>query len=137
MELPIQNSSTSAKVSLSFDLNALPFRGCEVQQKFNNNQSYQKRFVWLNYETKTIHMSQHMTKERRHKEASLCDVTSVVAGPPVKKKTQFNESNGDYCLTVNFKRGGGIDLLFKTREDRDIWYSTLLNIVAELDKSKL
>lgn len=44
------------------------------------------RFVWINHETKTIHMSQYMTKERRHKEASLCDVTSIVAGPPVKKK---------------------------------------------------
>jgi hypothetical protein len=134
--LPVQNSL--ARINLAFDLNALPFKGCEVHQKFNNNQSYQKRFVWLNYDTKTIHMSQHMTKERRHKEASLCDVTSVVAGPPVKKKTQFNDTNSsDYCLTVNFKRGGGIDLLFKTKEERDGWYSTLLNIVAELDKRKV
>lgn len=94
------------------------------------------RFVWINHETKTIHMSQYMTKERRHKEASLCDVTSIVAGPPVKKKNQFNDNSSDLCLTVNFKRGGGIDLQFKTKEDRDSWFSTLLNIEAELEQKK-
>ncbi len=82
-------------------------------------------------------MSQYMTKERRHKEASLTDVTSVVAGPPVKRKTQFADNLNDLCLTVNFKRGGGIDLQFKTKEDRDSWYSTLLNIVAEFDRNKM
>jgi hypothetical protein len=68
-------------------------------QKFTNKSSYDKRyyvlpteiirlyipdaailehrFVWINLKTRTIHMSQHMTKERRHKEASLNDVTSV------------------------------------------------------------
>ena len=78
-------------------------------------------------------MSQHMTKERRHKEASLSDVTSVVAGPPAKKKADTVENVSDLCLTVNFKRGGGIDLQFKCKEDRDVWYNTLLHIVSEFD----
>jgi enolase len=94
--------------------------------------------VWLNSSTRTIHMSQHMTKERRHKEASLADVTSVVSGPPAKSKGNTgNEILGDLCLTVNFKRGGGIDLQFKSREERDSWYNTLLKIVAEFDRNKI
>jgi enolase len=79
-----------------------------------------------------------MTKERRHKEASLADVTSVVSGPPAKSKGNTgNEILGDLCLTVNFKRGGGIDLQFKSREERDSWYNTLLKIVAEFDRNKI
>jgi hypothetical protein len=71
-----------------------------------------------------------MSKERRHKEASLMDVTSIVAGPPIKKKPG-SENMHDTCLTVNFKRGGGIDLQFANREIRDIWYESLLHIVSE------
>mmetsp|Transcript_17896 Transcript_17896/g.29928 ORF Transcript_17896/g.29928 Transcript_17896/m.29928 type:complete len:206 (+) Transcript_17896:87-704(+) len=119
--------------SIYYDQNLAPFTGCEVLQKFNNNTAYNKRFVWLNSQSRTIHMSQHMTKERRHKEASLSDVTSVVAGPPAKKKAEAVENVSDMCLTVNFKRGGGIDLQFKTKEDRDVWYNTLLHIVSEFD----
>jgi hypothetical protein len=119
--------------AIYYDQNLPPFVGCEVLQKFNNNTAYNKRFVWLNSNTRTIHMSQHMTKERRHKEASLSDVTSVVAGPPAKKKAEAVENVTDLCLTVNFKRGGGIDLQFKTKEERDVWYNTLLHIVSEFD----
>lgn len=119
--------------TIYYDQNLAPFTGCEVLQKFNNNTGYNKRFVWLNSTSRTIHMSQHMTKERRHKEASLSDVTSVVAGPPAKKKAETEENFSDLCLTVNFKRGGGIDLQFKTKEDRDVWFNTLLHIVSEFD----
>ena len=79
-------------------------------------------------------MSQHMTKERRHKEASLSDVTSVVAGPPAKRKMEGIVNESDLCLTVNFKRGGGIDLEFKSKEERDCWYNTMLHIVSEFDE---
>mmetsp|Transcript_13580 Transcript_13580/g.20382 ORF Transcript_13580/g.20382 Transcript_13580/m.20382 type:complete len:200 (-) Transcript_13580:161-760(-) len=130
-------SVQSTEPKLAYDPNALPFKGCEVLQKFNNNQSYTKRYVWLNNSSRTIHMSQHMTKERRHKEASLADVTSVVAGPPVKKKPEADCGIADLCLTVNFKRGGGIDLQFKSKEERDSWYDTLLGIVAEIDRNKV
>lgn len=33
------------------------------------------------------------------------------------------------CLTINFKRGGGIDLMLKTEPERDNWYSVLTKIV--------
>ena len=129
-----KTKSPSHNNAMFYDQNLPPFAGCEVLQKFNNNTAYNKRFVWLNSASRTIHMSQHMTKERRHKEASLSDVTSVVAGPPAKKKAEAVENVSDMCLTVNFKRGGGIDLQFKTKEERDIWYNTLLHIVSEFDQ---
>jgi hypothetical protein len=119
----------------SSTITSLIQRGCVFY--FENFALTKFRFVWLNSTSRTIHMSIHMTKERRHKEASLADVTSVVAGPPVKKKTQSTtDTTGELCLTVNFKRGGGIDLQFKSREDRDMWYRTLLSIVAEVDQGK-
>lgn len=76
-------------------------------------------------------MSQYMTKDRRHKEASLSDVTSVVAGPPSKSKRAGGEPEG-LCLTVNFKRGGGIDLLFQSEQERNVWFTTLKKIVVKL-----
>ena len=63
-----------------FDLNSSIFVGCEVEQKFTSKLSYEPKFVWVNAHTRTIHMSQYMTKERRHKEASLEDVTSIEIG---------------------------------------------------------
>lgn len=84
--------------------------------------------MWLNAHTKTIHMSQHMSKERRHKEASLTDVISVVAGEPVKRRAS-DTCLKDTCLTINFRRGGGIDLQFTSQEQRDIWYDALCTVV--------
>lgn len=93
------------------------------------------RFVWLNAVTGTIHMSQHMSKDRRHREANLADVTDVVAGPPMKRKQIEGEDESIYlknCLTINFKKGGGIDLQFKSEEERDEWLDALTKILQQL-----
>lgn len=75
-----------------------------MEQKFTNKSSYDTRFIWVSLDARTIHMSQYMTKDRRHKEASLADVTSVVAGPPTKVSlpTTFLELlyNNAYVCTV-------------------------------------
>ena len=83
-------------------------------------------------------MSEHMNKNRRHKEASLTNVTSIVPGQPVKKKrrsiSQQGESDNDdfsTCLTINFKRGGGVDFQFKSTQERDHWYENLTKIVQQ------
>lgn len=34
-------------------------------------------------------------------------------------------------LSVLFVRGGGIDLRFQSKEDRDLWYSTLRRLVTQ------
>jgi len=36
----------------------------------------------------------------------------------------------ELCLTVQFKNGGGIDLKFKTNEERQRWASYLSKIVG-------
>ena len=52
-----------------------PFVGTLVELKFTSKSGYEDKFVWLNSTSRTIHMSQHTTKEKRHKEASLADVS--------------------------------------------------------------
>ncbi len=108
-----------------------PFAGIELELKFTSKSSYEKKFVWLNSYSHTIHMSLTPVKEKRHKEASLADVTDVIAGPPNKCK-EPTPSHETLCLTINFKRGGGIDLKFESETDREMWYKTLNALVKEI-----
>lgn len=126
-----------------FDPNWSIFEGLEIKQKFNNKSTYDSRFIWVSLNTRTIHMSQYMTKERRHKEASLNDVTEVTIGYPEKMKPNTKASEvGDIadaikencCMTITFKRGGGIDLLFNSVTDRDLWYTALKRMLSEFSK---
>ncbi len=107
-----------------YDQNLAPFKGLSIDLKFTSKSSYEQKFVWLNSYSYTIHMSQVASKERRHKEASLADVTGIIAGPPLKCKA-FTQAHESLCITVNFKRGGGIDLKFDSEEMRDLWFQTL------------
>ena len=100
--------------------------GIWVQQKFTSKSTYARMFIWINLETFTIHMSEHATKERKHKEASLGDVTKVEQGLP--SKGDAKESDKDVSLTITFKRGGGIDLKFDNNEVRNKWFDTLVEI---------
>lgn len=122
------------KFASEFDLKSSVFEGLELQQKFTNKSTYDTRFVWINLNSRTIHMSQYMTKDRRHKEATLTDVTAVVAGAPVKAKRGANgvaDLKDSCCLAINFKRGGGIDLVFETEKERNLWFSTLKKIIVQ------
>ena len=58
-----------------FDQSLSPFKGLFIDLKFTSKSSYEPKFVWLNSYSNTIHMSQVASKERRHKEASLADVS--------------------------------------------------------------
>jgi len=79
-------------------------------------------------------MSDHSSKERRHKEASLTDVTDFVLGMPKRFKEGLVPIP-EHCLTVVFKRGGGIDLKFDTENTRNIWAETLSRIVSQVKES--
>ena len=116
-----------------FNFNTSIFKGLLVDQKFTNTSSFDKRFIWVNYETKTLHMSQHESKEGRHKEASLTDIKNLDLKPPLKlrKKPDETSANNDVFLTISFVRGGSIDLRFKSTEERNIWYNTLSKLIAE------
>ena len=111
--------------------------GSNVEQKFVQKSKYEPKFVWINKKKKTIHLSDHQTKDRRHKEASLSEVTSIVAGPPAKfSKNKADELNGKLCLTINFLKGGGIDLKFTEESERDHWYEVLNGIVlSQIEQS--
>jgi hypothetical protein len=115
------------------NFNSSVFRGLLVDQKFTNTSSFDKRFIWVNYETKTLHMSQHESKEGRHKEASLTDIKTIEQKPPLKlrKKADDTNNNDDVYLTISFVRGGSIDLKFKSVEERNVWHTTLNKLISE------
>lgn len=116
-----------------FDLESSILQGAHVHQKFTSKSVYEPRFIWVNLESRTIHMSLHPTKDRRHKEASLADVISVFRGAPKRdKKVEKNCENRS--LTVNFQRGGGIDLKFISDEECELW-CTVLNRIVEFLKT--
>jgi len=119
-----------------FDVDASVFKGSVVQQKFFNKSTYDPKYVWINLTARSLCLSEHTTKERRHKEANLSDITGVIAGPPEKYRASANNQgepsiNGDLCLSIKFVRGGGIDLQFATVEDRDMWYQTIIRLIAQ------
>lgn len=120
-----------------YDMNSSVFKGMVVQQKFFNKSSYDPKFVWINIQTRSLCLSEHSIKERRHKEANIADITGVIAGPPEKYKATVNTNgetiplNSDLCLSVKFVRGGGIDLQFPTMQDRDNWYQVLTRLILQ------
>lgn len=113
-----------------FGLRASIFEGSMVEQKFTSKQVFESKFIWVNLDSRTIHMSTNGNKESRHKEASLTDVTSVEKGAP--KIIKIKEENASSCLTVNFQRGGGIDLRFKSDAECDEWFLLLNRIVKDI-----
>jgi len=127
---------------LGFDLKSPVFEGSTVDQKFSNKSTYDSKFVWINFDARTINLSEYTNKGKRHKEASLSDVVNVVAGPPDKHKALESNAPGSTkkldistCLTITFVRGGGIDLRFKDEAERDAWYVALTKLLA-LEKTK-
>jgi hypothetical protein len=120
-----------------YDLNSAVFKGMVVQQKFFNKSSYDPKFVWINLATRSLCLSEHNIKERRHKEANIADIVGVMAVAPEKYKAPVNSNgetiplNPDLCLSIKFVRGGGIDLQFQTREERDVWYSVIARLTLQ------
>lgn len=137
---PITSQSVSA-TSVSgkpYDESLSVFKGTLVEQKFSNKSNYDTKFAWINWEHRSLNLSEHMTKERRHKEASLVDVISVIPGAPEKFKGATTPNGGSapfpdphLCLTVKFVRGGGIDLKFKTETDRNLWQEEITKLIGK------
>lgn len=109
------------------DVNSVVFKGTSASQKFSNKTSYDLRFLWVNLYNSTLNLSEYTSKEKRHKEVSIKDIVSVVQALPVKadKRKDADKLNIDLCLTISFTKGGGIDVSFQSKDDRDLWYSTL------------
>ena len=125
------NAQPSSEQSLAktIDVNSPVFQGSNVKQKFTHTETFEPRFVWVDFTSHSIHLSTFNNKERRHKEANLNDVTSLKAGLPTKFSKQDEQDLAGKCLTIHFKRGGNVDLMLNTIEDRNLWYNTLRKIV--------
>jgi hypothetical protein len=128
----VLDASLESSALKEFDPNSSVFKGCVVDQKFTNKSSFEPKFAWINPTTRSINLSEHMSTQRRHKEANIADIVTVVAGPPEKYRPPSEvSSNLDFrsCLTVNFHRGGGIDLKFNSEAERDEWCKVLTKMV--------
>lgn len=110
-------------------------KGTEVKLKYTSKFAYSTKYIWINRKSLTMNMSKYVRKERSHKEASLVDLTSVIAGPPgMYKPSNSNEPefvDGRLCLTINFSKGGGIDIMFASELERNQWFVELNNIVLK------
>lgn len=127
-----------------FDKDSIVFKGTVVEQKFFNKSTYDPKFMWVNLKSRTLCLSEHNSRDRSHKEASLADVSGVIAGPPERLKApvgpdgQAVQINYDMCMSIKFVRGGGIDVKFHNVADRDLWLKTMVRIISqqkELEKS--
>lgn len=111
------------------DVNSMVFKGTSALQKFSNKTTYEKRFLWVNLYNSTLNLSEYMTKEKRHKEVNVKDIVSVAQALPTKMDKKLPEKpTVDLCLTVNFTRGGGIDIKFDSSDQRDLWFETLTKL---------
>lgn len=126
------NDSDFKILQSELDMKSPVFEGSIIPRKFSKNKKYESRFMWVDLDTKTIHMSLHNTKDRRHKEASLSDVSSILKGAPNIHDETIGTPNR--CLTINFQKDSGIDLCFATDTECDLWY-TVLSRVMELIKN--
>lgn len=128
-------SSEEALVK-TIDANSPVFQGVNLLQKFTHNETFEHRFVWVDFTSHTIHLSTFKNKDRRHKEANLADVVSLRAGLPNKvSQKQFDQDLTGKCMTINFKRGGNVDLMLDTAESRNLWYHTLRKIIEHAKAS--
>jgi len=114
----------------TLDANSPVFMGTVVHEKYIKESKFEQKFVWVDISNHTIHMSAFLhNKTKHHKEASLAHIVSVKAGPPKKVDPQSDVVTANRCITICFKRGGGVDFVFATEEERNLWYETLGKII--------
>lgn len=119
--------------NLGFDLSLPVFRGMLVQQKFSTKSSYDTRFAWIKLDARTLCLSEHQTTTRRHKAARIADMTGLIAGPPERFKAPADAAlcNWDTFLSIQFHRGGGIDLRFESKAERNLWFDVLERLINQ------
>ena len=123
---------------VDFDMSLPVFSGLIVDQKYSTYSYYDKKFIWVCPTTRTLHMSQFETKDRRHKEANLSDVQSIESIPPVKFKKgsaddQDVNSSIDIYLSIKFSRGGGVDFRFRNPAEKNE-FMNFLQLVTNMSK---
>lgn len=121
-----------------FDREQPVFKGMIVEQKFHNKATYDRRLAWIKLEARTLCLSEYESTNRKHKEARISDITGLVAGPPDKIKATVADSaalmssgSWDCYLSIKFQRGGGVDLRFHNRTERDMWLDVLTRLMRQ------
>jgi hypothetical protein len=115
----------------NIDLTQPAFAGIVVDQKYSTYGYYDKKFIWLSDDCKSLHMSQFTNKTNHHKEANLENVVSIESLPPVKYKIPPPDMQHEYeyekkfsmeddiYLNIKFGKGGAIDLRFQDSTEKN------------------
>lgn len=129
--------------SLHIDRSLPIFKIKAIKQKFHGRSAYDKRYAWIKLESRTICLSEFSSPQRKHIEARISDVIGVFAGPPEKIKFPKSEAENmmkneswDCYLSVKFHRGGGIDLLLDSKQERDMWLNTLTCLLSDQEEKR-
>ena len=86
--------------------------GNKASVKFVNKKSYDDRYIWINIDNDTIHVSNYINKNEEHKEASLLQVTKVTKCLPRRYYADKNGLNINCCITIDFENGGSIGIIY-------------------------
>ena len=122
--------SISISISISIIID-----GNKASVKFVNKKSYDDRYIWINIDNDTIHVSGYVNKNEEHKEASLLNVTKVTKQIPRRYYADKAMLNIDWCITIDFENGGSIDVLYENTVLRDAWYEVLQLYCSDSFKS--
>lgn len=94
----------------------------------------------MDTERGTLNMSTFPTKDRRHKEASLKDISNFNNDPPLRmKKLTENEADitDDLYVNIEFFRGNGVDLRFPSTECRDEWFDEFSKVMESFNSTNI
>ena len=126
--IELTSDDTSEKWKQSIKSNAKFYHvldGNKASVKFVNKKSYDDRYIWINIDNDTIHVSNHINKNEEHKEASLLNLTKVIKALPRRFYADKSILNSDCCITIDFENGGAIDILYENRVQSDAWHDVL------------
>ena len=115
-----------------------------VKLKYSKKDSFSNRFVWVDAESDKLSMSQFNTKDRKHKEAFISDISSIAIGAVSKIRAKDGDNkdsiddnvDGKLSLAINFVKGGGVDMIFESTAKRDLWFNELNFMVNQFKTKK-
>ena len=99
------------------------FTGREHKKKLSSERMFRHRFVWVDMARRTFNWSKNNSRDGKHKEVDLSEVSEVSREVPRHGGKQ--ELAGHY-FTLAFSSGvAGIEICCETVEECDVWVGTL------------
>ena len=96
------------------------------------------RYIWVDKSSETLHASKHKSKCHRHRAADLSRITAVLLpGLSPQNEGQTGGVEDGKRITIVFKTGGNVDLMFNFTSEFDQWKVFLTGVVGRNEASVL